>query len=73
MKRPVAIVCKKDNGRKQIYLTGSKMPEVGTKLYLKAELPMLSDEVIAELWHKSGGHLYKFAKILRDWLEEHAS
>ena len=35
-------------------------------------LPKLTDELIAELWFKSGGHLYKFAKILRDWLEEHA-
>lgn len=37
------------------------------------KLPKLTDEVIAELWHQSGGHLYKFAKILRDWLEQNAT
>lgn len=35
-------------------------------------LPKLTDEVIAELWHKSGCHLHKFAKMLRDWLQENA-
>ena len=36
-------------------------------------LPKLTDEVIAELWHKADHHLYKFAKLIRDWLEEHGS
>ena len=35
-------------------------------------LPKLTDEVIAELWHKADHHLYKFAKMLRDWLQENA-
>lgn len=28
----------------------------------------LNDEKIAEIWHQAGGHMYKFAKLLRDYL-----
>ena len=28
----------------------------------------LTDEKIAELYHLAGGHIYKFAKLLRDYL-----
>jgi len=31
-------------------------------------LPKLTDEKIGELWHQSGGHVHKFAKLLREWL-----
>jgi hypothetical protein len=36
---------------------------------LEMVLAELTDEKIAEIWHQSGGHLYKFAKMLRDWLQ----
>ena len=36
-------------------------------------LPKLTDEVIGDLWHQSGCHLHKFAKMLREWLKENAS
>ena len=28
----------------------------------------LNDEKIAEIWHEAGGHMYKFAKLLRAYL-----
>ena len=28
----------------------------------------LTDEKIAELWHQAGGHLHRFARLLRDYL-----
>lgn len=28
----------------------------------------LSDEIILNLWRQSDGHLYKFAKLLREYL-----
>lgn len=33
-----------------------------------AEQRPINDEIIGELWHKAGGHLHRFARLLEDFL-----
>ena len=42
------------------------------ELDAKLTTPKLTDELIGDLWHQSGCHLHKFARLLIKWADDNA-